>query len=1268
MIKKDSIFYDFTNQFAVDKTVCFGLRPVAETIESLNKIISDTERDKHYPNIKELLDDYYRHFIKAVLDEFKFEKEELEVAYSKFLEIIQNKLDVEMRQKYRKEYTQIKSDLAGRIGKSFKNKIEDYGLGDYGKLWKNEDSPLNIFLNKQFENQVIDEELYKLRKEAILAFKGFATYFTAFKNNRDNMFAAELKYSSIADRICNENLDIFFNNLKLFNDIKEGHPDLYDKIKVYEKNFDAISYNNALTDEGINAYNLENIGHKAEDRFAEGINQLINKYNQDSLANLGVMKKLNKQILSKSGIDFTNVITNDEMLFQTVEESVKQAIPALINIYEICEKAFKKNQSKNIFIKTSFINSISNALFSDYSLINAAVSSKLKTLTKKEQKRFDKVISINELNEIVNNYIAQLEEYTGTPPAIEYYFTNVKFDALNKAYDEFKTLSKQGELHDDKSIPTSNNPKGGYGYQQLEVIKKLLDGINQSINIYKPLLLEEKGEKMAVEDVDMDFYVDFEYEYKSISDFYQIYNSVRNYVTKSSDNIAKKVRQFFDCSSLLTSWGRSYINNECLLAENEGKYYLIKMLATLSSDEEKMLETAKGDAYRIAYVTQKIDSKNFPRVFIRSKGTKIAPAVEKYNLPVKDILDIYDKKQFKKEFAKQDAVKHKEALTKMIDYFKLGVSRHEDYKDFNYVWKPSADYSGIDQFYNDTIKCSYKIGKIGINFDYLLELARNQKILLFQIYSKDFSKYSTGRKNLHTLYWEMLFNKDNIVNIKEGRPYFKLNGNAHIFARDASIKMRVTHPKNTDIENKNPLAIKKYSKFSYDLFKDKRFAEKKWLFHCPITINFGAEKVFPGPFNKSVNNVVEKNESVNIIGIDRGERHLLYYTVINQRGEILDKGSFNTIESGVTTKDGSKINMKTDYHELLNRREKERAKAREDWGTIEQIKNLKDGYMSNIVHKLSQLMIEYNAIVVLEDLNSGFKNSRKKIEKQVYQKFEIAFLNKLNYLAFKNLGNSAVGSIEKGLQLAPIVDSLKDTQYGFVYYVDPSYTSTICPKTGFVKTLDTRYTNISNAQQFFQKFVSIRFNPNQDYFEFTYNISDFSKDMKIAKDKWTLCTFGSDRYYYSQQKVDSAVPGEIANNNRKWVPMHINVTEQLKEVLDNFSIDYRSGENIIAAISNQNDAGFFKNILFLLRITQQLRYVASSENGKDDYILSPIAGEDGKFFDSRNAAENEPDNADANGAYHIALKGLWKLKNIKDGKTESINKESWLKYRQLGEY
>ena len=49
------------------------------------------------------------------------------------------------------------------------------------------------------------------------------------------------------------------------------------------------------------------------------------------------------------------------------------------------------------------------------------------------------------------------------------------------------------------------------------------------------------------------------------------------------------------------------------------------------------------------------------------------------------------------------------------------------------------------------------------------------------------------------------------------------------------------------------------------------------------------------------------------------------------------------------------------------------------------------------------MVIDYNAIIVMEDLNKGFKRGRFKVERQVYQKFENMLISKLNYLVFKSV-------------------------------------------------------------------------------------------------------------------------------------------------------------------------------------------------------------------------------------------------------------------------
>ena len=77
-------------------------------------------------------------------------------------------------------------------------------------------------------------------------------------------------------------------------------------------------------------------------------------------------------------------------------------------------------------------------------------------------------------------------------------------------------------------------------------------------------------------------------------------------------------------------------------------------------------------------------------------------------------------------------------------------------------------------------------------------------------------------------------------------------------------------------------------------------------------------------------------------------------------------------------------------------------------------------------------------------------------------------------------------------------------------------------------------------------------------------------------------------------------------------------------------------------------ACFWDSLLWNFKLILQMRN--SIPNSEIDYLISPVKADDGTFFDSRVQKElgeeaKLPIDADANGAYHIALKGLYLLKN-----------------------
>ena len=573
--------------------------------------------------------------------------------------------------------------------------------------------------------------------------------------------------------------------------------------------------------------------------------------------------------------------------------------------------------------------------------------------------------------------------------------------------------------------------------------------------------------------------------------------------------------------------------------------------------------------------------------------------------------------------------------------------KHEDWSKFGFNFSDTSTYEDLSGFYREVEQQGYKLSFTNISVSFINKLVDEGKMYLFQIYNKDFSDYSKGTPNMHTLYWKALFDERNLADV-----VYKLNGQAEMFYRKKSIDYtHPTHPANHPIQNKNKDNKKKESVFEYDLVKDRRYTVDKFLFHVPITMNFksvGSENI-----NQQVREYLQQADDTHIIGIDRGERHLLYLVVIDMQGNIKEQFTLNEI---VNEYNGN--TYRTNYHDLLDTREEERLTARQSWQTIENIKELKEGYLSQVVHKITQLMVKYHAVVVLEDLNKGFMRGRQKVEKQVYQKFEKMLIDKLNYLVDKKADAAQSGGLSNAYQLTSKFDSFQKLgkQSGFLFYIPAWNTSKIDPVTGFVNLLDTRYQNTEKSKAFFSKFDAIRYNADKDWFEFNLDYDKFGTKAEGTRTKWILCTQGN-RICRN------------ADKNPQWDNPKIDLTRELKSLFEHYNINICG--NLKEEICSQTDKAFFTGLLHILKLTLQMRN--SITGTETDYLVSPVADENGVFYDSRSCGDRLPENADANGAYNIARKGLMLIGQIKETKDLAnfkydISNKAWLNFAQQKPY
>jgi CRISPR-associated protein Cpf1 len=1283
-------FNNFTHQYSLSKTLRFELKPIGETADYIEDfksqylkdiVTQDQQRAEDYKVLKEIIDDYHRHYIEEKLSE-PFDKktgelfiseEDFENAFSYYQRFKEDPKD----EKSKKDWLDTQSSLRKSVVKIFSDRKK--------RLFQKE------LITKELPAWLKEKGEWEEKKNVVENFNRFTTYFTGFNENRENMYSDEEKSTAISFRLMNENLPKFLNNCLQFGVIIEKHIDLDLKIesKLLQKMgvsnlnevFQPSYFIQLFTQTGIDNYS-ELLGGwtKENGEKIQGLNELINLHRQKySIKAKGLPNfiGLYKQILSdrESSSFIPDQFENDKALLESLKIFVKE-MAKTDGIFVNLKKAvtlLKEADLDKTFIKGGVeISKISQAIFGQYSIIRSAIynyaetvmyptpkTGKVSDVLEEKRKKYannEDIFSIAELESMLTSYREQLEDEhpdkeiithcENSEHPIRTYFLNIIDNVKNdKDIELGKSIENVLPL-----LSLENLNKGKAGQTQTHLIQKMLDAFLAVTHAVKPLHLVKGRKPIEVPDIDMGFYADF----SSAFEIYQqmiigLYNKTRNHLTKKPFS-TDKIKINFENPTLLDGWDANKENdNSGILFKKDGNYFLgimhpkhknifnyIKGIndiesekRSLSKDElfDKIVDGNSDHYQKIVYKLLPGVNKMLPKVFFSGRRIDyFAPSTEV--LKIRNTASHSKNGKPQKGFEKAD-FNLKDCHT-IIDFFKQSLEKHPEWKEFEFDFSPTSSYEDLSGFYREVEHQGYKMDFHPIKKSYIDQCIEDGKLFLFQIYNKDFSPYSKGKPNLHTLYWKALFDPENLKNVVA-----KLNGQAEIFYRKHSIIKddRTIHRSNKSLQNKNENNPKKTSLFEYDIIKDKRYTVDKFQFHVPITLNFKAEGVTR--FNDKINRELSKSDDTHIIGIDRGERHLLYYSVINHKGEIVEQETLNTI----STDQGFAV----DYQQKLDKKEKARDKARKSWSTVENIKELKAGYLSHVVHKLALLIVKYDAIICLEDLNFGFKRGRFKVEKQVYQKFEKALIDKLNYLVFKDAKPNEPGHVLNALQLTAPFDSFKKLgkQTGILYYVQAAYTSKIDPVTGFINFLYPKYESLIKSKTFFESMEGIRYNPNKDYFEFSFDYRKMTpnRDLKGYQTKWTACTFGEKRFK------------NIRNANGNWESVEVNVTEALKEILKNEDVDFNSNQDLRLAISKVKSTKFYKKLFKLLQITLSLRH---SKMGTDeDFILSPVADENEEFFDSRDATENQPKDADANGAYHIALKGLWNFEQIRNWDGES---------------
>lgn len=712
--------------------------------------------------------------------------------------------------------------------------------------------------------------------------------------------------------------------------------------------------------------------------------------------------------------------------------------------------------------------------------------------------------------------------------------------------------------------------------------------------------------------------------------WFRWYDLLRNYLTRKPEEDAKenKLKLNFECSTLLTGWSDGQEKSKKSVILRNGERYFLGILKKSSlfdtGKENNLVYTDHFDdeeSGRLILANLKFQTLA-GRGFIRDYGSSYGTMGQEE--PLKAVVSLQEliKRQYLTKYPPLEEIAHK-----------TYTNKKEFDKDVQSVLKKCY----ICEFYP-------------VNWSAVQRYVEEGSIYLFEISHK--------KSNLQHAYWKSIF--------WDQSPH-QLSGKGEVFYRKPAIGQKEIKKGYTD----KPWVIEGKRFTSNAALENDQEASatdgKSFFFHCSVKLNYKAieSKYALGEIKASVNKYLPNYEGIQFLGLDRGEKHLVYYALVDCNGNMIDQGSLNI---DFKDKDGKPRSIKKtkqvynentkkwepkevdckNYNDLLDVAAANRDEARKNWQVIGNIKNLKEGYISQVVHEIVTKVTQKPTFIVLEDLNTNFKRGRQKIDKSVYQKFELALAKKLNFVVDKKANPGEIGSVTRALQLTPPVQNYGDIenkkQVGIMLYTRANYTSQTDPITGWRKTIYLK----SGSQEDIKKqikdaFTDIGFDGNDYYFQYTDE--NTGKEWKLWSGK-----NGADLVRYR---------GKRTEDKNIWKTDRVAIKENLDKIFAGFDKNqslyaqiYDEGKEIARC---DTDHSAWESLRFVIDVIQQIRNsggenITVNNPDDDNFLLSPVRDENGNHFDSRKVDKNDktkPHDADANGAFNIARKGVIMNAHIK---------------------
>lgn len=1206
-------FDNLSDRYPIQKTLRFSLLLCAETSQWLehDRIVEKAAaKEERIKRVKGYIDEYHRHFIEKTISECSplFDYDEYAEHY--------------LAKRHPKDVKKRMEELEGKMRSDAAKVFCEQKV--YPALFK------KTLIRELLPEFLTDEN--KLRD--IEEFYAFTTIFTSFNEHRRRLYSDAPTVDTVAFRTV-RNLKFFLDNVKTYNRVKT---DVYENIP--DRLPDDIDYLFSLLDEvfkpeaffkfaspsGITYYNRI-IRTQMFDEYptSKGFNAVINEYNTAYSRRIPKLKVLSMLPLFDDGIVSLDLsISSGEELVEKIIWFTSYGDGLIAGCDNVLEffNTLPELDFEKIFVSRTYLSVVSvegygspNAFKTDwekyYDSEHPDICDGSEKYMAKRRNAFlkEKGFSLALIEKIIRTYRNPEADATRTMRrhAVEY------TDAVKASYEELAQLNEQSTRSD-----IINSIKVFF-----EAVKKLYSFLQAFVCSGTSFERDEY------------FYGELMYCNERFEGFEKLYHAVRNFITRRQF-FEEQIKIDFNNPYFLSGWDRNKEKkNAGQIFIKDGEYYL----GVVPQDRPFAAEFAPfkcddGEYFeKMEYKQLQSAQKMLPKVIF-------AKSNEELFHPPADILTIYSSKTYTKGsgFSLADC-------RKLIDFYKASIPKYPEWRDFEFNFSDTSEYKHIGDFFREVEMQAYFLRLNRVSAAAVYNLVKKGRLYLFKLHTKDLSG-NGGRPNLHTQYFKMLFDERNLE-----KSVFKLCGGAFVFFRKAFIdeEHKSVIPAGTPVKNKIPLYGKEESVFDYDIVRDARYTEPGYFLHLPIELNYSSPDHTRSSF--IVRRKIKESDNNYIIGIDRGERNLVYVCVLDPDGCIAEQFSLNVITSETDTL------RSTDYKAILDEREAKRDSERKNWEQIESIKDLKSGYIGAAVKKICELVFKYNAIVALESLNGNFYNKRAKFETQVYARFESALIEKLSFYVDKTKAPAEPGGLLNAYQLVDRSEANNDLAYqnGIVFYVSSWFTSKICPLTGFAPLMTPTSVTITTSKRFIEKLEFVRYNKEAGYYEFLLNYDEFKGCISDFKKKWCLCSYG--------ERIDYYLDKQTATYKHKTVDL----TSSFRRLFSSNGV-YSCGEDMRERLIKIENDEFYTEFIHLFALMMQLR----NFDGENDYIVSPVRNEDGFFFDSRKCSPDSglPCSSDANGAYNIARKAMWAVKAIKQAPNEHemlrrkvyVSNKEWLRY------